>query len=455
MYRQGLVQPGPTEVRLLSETERDTLLQSPRHAITAKFIASKQSDDKSETAAAETARKRIWPMFIGNLPPKSTATNLINFLVKVLRDTHAANDVSQRLDRELRDEDLRQEIICIRGRHEVFRPNEENADGKTLFNDFVFVDLATESARDTLVATLPGLRWFGKKLKADNGVLKKNKFEDKFDDNVGDKVNKDKFDMKPLKKTARDDGQDDKTSNFVRDKESKSRDNQTNKRQLSATNDKKRVISEDIDDFRNDLDDNDDTVSSRDTNSDKNQSHNRENVIATNEKEDKNVFKTTKIGKIDNLANIDDFLFSGDDEDAYDTEKDRATQARSKETSVVKSATNVSSTSRTNTNGDKRQASATSKKVTLFVGNLSFDTDSDDLAQFARDTLSQTTVAATVSDCRIVTDKFSGRKRGFGYIDLCLDDTVDANRVVVPLFQDTRLQGRHLKIDLADEHHSR
>lgn len=74
--------------------------------------------------------------------------------------------------------------------------------------------------------------------------------------------------------------------------------------------------------------------------------------------------------------------------------------------------------------------------VKLFVGGLSWDTTDDSLRTFFA-------TIGTVTSAKIITDKFSGKSRGFGFVEMSTDDeakkaiaelngkTLDARAVVV------------------------
>ncbi len=55
----------------------------------------------------------------------------------------------------------------------------------------------------------------------------------------------------------------------------------------------------------------------------------------------------------------------------------------------------------------------------LFIGNLDYTVTSDDLRQhFAS--------AGTVVDATVITDKMSGRSRGFGFVEMSTEDEAKA-----------------------------
>ena len=75
----------------------------------------------------------------------------------------------------------------------------------------------------------------------------------------------------------------------------------------------------------------------------------------------------------------------------------------------------------------------------LYVGNLAYSVNNDDLAQhFAQ--------AGKVETATVVTDKFSGQSRGFGFVEM--SDPAEATRAVETL-NDTDLKGRRIRVDEA------
>src|SRR5579885_3496207 len=75
----------------------------------------------------------------------------------------------------------------------------------------------------------------------------------------------------------------------------------------------------------------------------------------------------------------------------------------------------------------------------LYVGNLAYSVNNDDLAQhFAQ--------AGKVETATVVTDKFSGQSRGFGFVEM--SDPAEAARAVETL-NDTELKGRRIRVDEA------
>lgn len=75
---------------------------------------------------------------------------------------------------------------------------------------------------------------------------------------------------------------------------------------------------------------------------------------------------------------------------------------------------------------------------TLYVGNLPWATTEDDLHRAF-------SVHAEVKSCRIITDRETGRSRGFGFVEVADDD---AERVVNAM-NGTQLGGREISVNEA------
>jgi RNA recognition motif-containing protein len=75
----------------------------------------------------------------------------------------------------------------------------------------------------------------------------------------------------------------------------------------------------------------------------------------------------------------------------------------------------------------------------LFVGGLSYNTTSDSLREF----FSQ---CGEVASANVVTDQFSGRSRGFGFIEMSTAE--EANQAAAQL-NGRELDGRALKVEVA------
>jgi cold-inducible RNA-binding protein len=75
----------------------------------------------------------------------------------------------------------------------------------------------------------------------------------------------------------------------------------------------------------------------------------------------------------------------------------------------------------------------------IFVGGLPWATTSDDLKQL----FSQ---AGTVSSATIITDKMTGRSRGFGFVEMENDEEADS---AISMFNGKEFNGRNLLVNEA------
>jgi cold-inducible RNA-binding protein len=81
----------------------------------------------------------------------------------------------------------------------------------------------------------------------------------------------------------------------------------------------------------------------------------------------------------------------------------------------------------------------------LYVGNLSFDTTSNDLQTlFAQ--------AGTVESVSLIEDRETGRSRGFGFVEM---QTKEEGAAAVEKFNGTELGGRPLKVNEAKPRENR
>ena len=75
----------------------------------------------------------------------------------------------------------------------------------------------------------------------------------------------------------------------------------------------------------------------------------------------------------------------------------------------------------------------------LYVGNLAYAVTNEDLMElFAQ--------AGTVEKAVVVTDKFSGQSRGFGFVEMA---DQDGAQKAIDSLNETDLKGRRIKIDMA------
>ncbi|PIT93753.1 RNA-binding protein [Candidatus Falkowbacteria bacterium CG10_big_fil_rev_8_21_14_0_10_43_11] len=75
----------------------------------------------------------------------------------------------------------------------------------------------------------------------------------------------------------------------------------------------------------------------------------------------------------------------------------------------------------------------------LYVGGLSYDTTDDGL----RDAFAQ---AGSVTSASVVTDKFSGRSRGFGFVEMATEEEAQA---AIEMWNGKELDGRTVTVSEA------
>ncbi len=75
--------------------------------------------------------------------------------------------------------------------------------------------------------------------------------------------------------------------------------------------------------------------------------------------------------------------------------------------------------------------------VKLFVGNLSHDTSGDELRTLFSE-------VGAVESCQLITDRDTGRSRGFGFIEMGSKEAADAAK---EKFNGQDLHGRALKVN--------
>ncbi len=77
--------------------------------------------------------------------------------------------------------------------------------------------------------------------------------------------------------------------------------------------------------------------------------------------------------------------------------------------------------------------------MNIYVGNLHYGLSEDDLKNVFLE-------YGDVDSVKIITDKFSGRSKGFGFVDMPNDE--EAQRAIDEL-NDTDLKGRNMKVNQA------
>ena len=75
----------------------------------------------------------------------------------------------------------------------------------------------------------------------------------------------------------------------------------------------------------------------------------------------------------------------------------------------------------------------------LFVGNLPYAMDNDKLSQLFA-------AAGTVVSAKIISDKYSGRSRGFGFVEMSSDEET---KKAIELFNGKDVEGRALVVNEA------
>ena len=75
----------------------------------------------------------------------------------------------------------------------------------------------------------------------------------------------------------------------------------------------------------------------------------------------------------------------------------------------------------------------------LYVGNMSFDTEESDLRKAFEE-------HGTVDSVAIITDRDTGRSKGFGFVEMSNDTEGQA---AIDALNDKDLQGRTLKVNVA------
>ena len=75
----------------------------------------------------------------------------------------------------------------------------------------------------------------------------------------------------------------------------------------------------------------------------------------------------------------------------------------------------------------------------LFIGSLSFSTTSEGLREFF-------TQCGNVTSATVITDQFSGRSRGFGFVEM---STPEEAQAAVQRLNGKDLDGRQIKVEMA------
>lgn len=79
--------------------------------------------------------------------------------------------------------------------------------------------------------------------------------------------------------------------------------------------------------------------------------------------------------------------------------------------------------------------------MNIFIGNLNFTLSEDELREVFEE-------YGEVSSAKIITDKYSGRSKGFGFVEM--DDDEQANKAIEAL-NGSSLKGRDINVNQARE----
>lgn len=83
--------------------------------------------------------------------------------------------------------------------------------------------------------------------------------------------------------------------------------------------------------------------------------------------------------------------------------------------------------------------------MNIYVGNLHYDLSEDELKKLFEN-------YGEVSSVKIITDKYSGRSKGFGFIEM--DDDTEANEAIEEL-NGSDVKGRNIKVNQARDNNAR
>ncbi|HYO21295.1 MAG TPA: RNA-binding protein [Flavisolibacter sp.] len=74
--------------------------------------------------------------------------------------------------------------------------------------------------------------------------------------------------------------------------------------------------------------------------------------------------------------------------------------------------------------------------MNIYVSNLSFDVQDEDLREFF-------TPYGEVTSAKIITDKFTGKSRGFGFVEMSDEE---ASKKAIQELNDASVDGRNIKV---------
>jgi len=75
----------------------------------------------------------------------------------------------------------------------------------------------------------------------------------------------------------------------------------------------------------------------------------------------------------------------------------------------------------------------------LYIGNLNYDTTEESLKEAFEE-------VGTVESCDIITDRRTGKSKGFGFVEMSSEEEAEK---AMEVFNDTEIDGRSVKVDEA------
>lgn len=78
-------------------------------------------------------------------------------------------------------------------------------------------------------------------------------------------------------------------------------------------------------------------------------------------------------------------------------------------------------------------------RMNIYVGNLSYEVSEDDVRKAFED-------FGSVDSVKIITDRYTGRSKGFGFVEMTDDD---AAKTAISEMNDKEFMGRNLKVNEA------
>ena len=79
--------------------------------------------------------------------------------------------------------------------------------------------------------------------------------------------------------------------------------------------------------------------------------------------------------------------------------------------------------------------------MNIYVGNLSYEVGEDDLREAFE-------AHGEVASASVISDKFTGRSRGFGFVTYTTEESA---RNAMDALKDTELDGRTIRVDFAND----